>query len=231
MPRQLEKYANEIWKNLNYIANWPLNRKIRIGDIGFLENKSQFRRQSKIDRRKIKFSTIAGTSKAELTYSTRNKVCIDFKAAGEAPLSPDSVLSNAQAEITITFKREGAGILHIMEHKTKEIEDFESLCEPLLGFYSDRRWDWSFMVVASVMEATSATIIVSDSKDARAELIAKTNIGAPQLNLANLNAGLELRRQKGLDIFVIARESVTPLFQLAHFKKFRNKTTLKLYND
>jgi len=228
MPRQLEKYTNEIWKNLNYFANWPLNKKIRIGDIGFLDNK-QFRRQSKIDRRTIKFATRAGGAKAELTYSTRNRVCIDFKVAGRAPLSPESALSIAHAGVTITFSREGAGILHIMGYETKEIEDFESLCEPLLEFYRKKEWDESFMVVASVIEATSATIIVSDSRDGCAELVAKANIGPSQVNLANLNAGFELRRQKGLDIFVIARESVTPLFQLAQFKKRRNRMILKLY--
>ena len=75
------------------------------------------------------------------------------------------------------------------------------------------------VVVTEVVKAKSSTIIISNSKDAQINLIAKAEITPKELNLANSDAKFQVLKKAKIATQIIASKGLTPLFRASGIVK------------
>ena len=122
----------------------------------------------------------------------------------------------ADLGVAIEFSHAGAFIFQAPEIFDPHIEEILELQDQLRQAYAERRWQLEWVVVTRVLEATSATILVSESSQSKVEFSAKGELGhLGPTDLGNAEVGLSMRAQSGTIVRVVGAPKVTPLFQLA----------------
>jgi hypothetical protein len=207
-------YVKSIYERFSYLATWLPNAKLKLGDVGIREGE-YFKRMSSLKVLGVSFKVRSGTSYADFTYTSQSGVKLKTKAAGE--MIAGTTLPNAQAGLLIDFSKEGAFLFQAMGCLVDEIEDKIGLGREIIELYKKGNWETNWSIVDTVVKASSATIIVSNSQSASIELTAKTPLLIT--NLANAETGLTLNSQRGDVIRFISVDGLMPLFKLSRLKK------------
>ena len=98
--------------------------------------------------------------------------------------------------------------------------DLDGLARDLKERYKAQAFPANYVVVPSVISATSATVLISRSRKASVSLRAATDIalgGNP--DLANIEAGLSVVKSQNLATQYVAQADLTPLFKVMGFAK------------
>jgi len=226
MGKVVKRYTSEIWRNFSVFANWPLNKNVQIGDVGFLTPAKTFERQTTLydmkDGKNLNIKVRSSNSVGDSVYSSTKGISIKFKVEGQAP-DPGSTLVKANAGVTIHFKKKGAIIYQVWKHKLEEIESPDNLAPVIYDLYKEEKWNPEWVVVSSIIQASAVTIFMSSSSEAVAEIQANASVETPQFNLADIGAKLAFSRNKDLEIQELAKDNVKPFFYLSCLKGIRSE--------
>ena len=154
----VQNYLTQISNsNPGYVANWPPNIAISVGDVGSL-SKEGFKKFASIDNLQLQITEPTNLSQLEGTIinSPNGSVLIDFSDSKGFVLQATEVISQAAADLVSVEKK----ILNNLNEK----------------------WRHEWYIVTGVQIATVATIIVSNGNDAAVGLTG--TFGAPPLMLA-----------------------------------------------
>lgn len=111
----------------------------------------------------------------------------------------------ADAGIVVTFGSNAGGVVFEAtgtEHQL--IADVDALDRTILDAHEHGEWKDDWVVISDLMMATSATILISQGRDAAIGLKAKMQV-PPRLSLANLDAGFEITNEKNMNVAIICQ--------------------------
>ena len=209
--RTSRKYTRELKRQFSYLATWLPGTPLDLGDIGILK-RNIFTKISNLSDLNIQFDIEKDTTKSDIEHSSKGAVSIATKASGTvAP--PGSALGNVDAGITVEFSKENAILFKANGTLSNAIKDQIKLGKEILELFRKGEWDKDWVVVTELVEADSATILISSSSKGKIELNAKGEINASNLDIADANLGLELAYSKDVSTKIIAESSLTPLFK------------------
>jgi hypothetical protein len=214
MASASDRYVKLLYQRYKYFAAWLPNTKVLLGDVGVVEGK-YFKRKTSLAALGLKFATRAGDKPLVFNDDLTSGLQLHAKAAGE--VAAGTALPLAKAGGSIDFASEGAFLFHAMNCYADEIEDMATLGKVLIRLHEKGEWDIGRSVVDTVMRAGSSTILVSNSRDAKLDLIAKTAVEIS--NLAKPELGLEVNSKKGDVTMFLAKQGLTPLFHLSAFHR------------
>jgi hypothetical protein len=80
------QYAREMHEKFGYLATWLPNVKVRLGDVGVI-NEHIFEAKASLRQRGIAFDVRNNPSAADLEYTSSDAITVEFKAAGAVPNS------------------------------------------------------------------------------------------------------------------------------------------------
>lgn len=198
-------------KKAGYRANWEPNKPLEIGDIGVIEN-GVFVVMTTLKNEGINMNVRIDTSDSNWKFTTENDVSIQAKAKGEAPIA-GSVLSDLEAGISVSFKSENAFVFEAVGAKNHIIINvFEIEKAFIAKAKEDKRWK-NFAVIVELIEANSATIIMSSGKNNVVDLKAKADVSLANLNLANTELGLSIVSEKISTDTIVAQQGIKPIYR------------------
>ena len=212
------QYTNEMYKKFGYFATWEPNRPLELGDVGILR-KNEFTRIFNISRRfdKIKFIELPDETPGDLDYNSEGSVSITLKLAGTIP-QIGSVLTEADAGISIEFSSDKSVVFKANETYTPSIDDTIKLGNQIIELYREGKWEKNWVVITEIVKAKSATIIISNKKDGKIELKANANVDIVDIDIANAEFKFSPAFSRGLETRIIAQKGLTPLFKAMSIK-------------
>ena len=211
--KTVKKYTNELYKQFHYFATWLPGAPLELGDIGILKN-NEFTKISNLNNEGIEFKIEEDTTKSDLEHSTNGAVSITTKLAGTVP-AIESVLTSADAGFTIKFSQENAILFKANGTLTPRIDDQIKLGKEVIERYKQGKWNKDWVIITELVQADSATIIISSSEKGILELKAKTNISTAKLDIADISLNLECPYSKDVSTKIISEQGITPLFKVS----------------
>ncbi|GAB3929607.1 hypothetical protein [Larkinella terrae] len=209
-------YLEHMASKTGYRATWEPNRPLFIGAIVTLE-KGVFTIQSSLEKEGIPMEVMDDLSEGTLDYSSTGSVQIGVKLAGQAPLA-GSVLSDADAGFSIDFASEKSIVFQADKTKTIQITNMGAIEREVIKRVKAGQWVKEWAIVTQLVQATTATIIISFSSNSKIDLKASANVGTPQLKLTDASLGLTVANEKGSHFKAIASSGITPLYRVAGFR-------------
>jgi len=215
-------YLTEIHKALRYYATWAPQNNFELGDIGIMKGK-QFIYLDKLKNKKVSFVPNNGLPKKDdaFSYYSEDNIKISTKLVGEA----DKQILDAKAKMIIKFGRKNSILFRPKGVTMHKIEDQLRLAEQITKLYKEKKWKRDWVVITELIEVDSATILISNSKNATAEISASSNVEAGMFNIADAKLGLKLSHSKSLGIEILAAQALTPLYSISGMGRFSSRFT------
>jgi hypothetical protein len=209
-------YAAELHASLGYLATWLPTSKLTLGDL-VAAGDSGLVRIGHIRDHGLSFTPHAGPSRATYEYASSGAVSISQKLAGQAMVG--SSLADSEAGLVIKFSRANAVVFEASGCSSAAIADLISLGRAVEKRYAAGEWDRNWMLVTELVSAKGATIIVSGSQSAQADLKVGGTIGQGVVKLSDVDAKLEFKRVVDIGFKIIASTGLTPLYRAAGIKR------------
>ena len=210
MSGAYEIYAREISK-LNFLATWPPNTRMNLGDIGRLDG-GMFVYRDNLKNRGIEWKRRPGKQRAAIQHATSNSV--EIKQTFDAQATGFSGGSGT-SEIEINFKRESAVYFRAQGCIVHQIDDQDTLSAEILDRARKKIWNASDVVVTEVIESLDTTILISGGRGATCNLVlgVDTNFSSPAIH-----GRTRLVRASDVSTQFIG-EAMTPLFRVRRVRR------------
>jgi|RhiMetdeSRZDD1v2_1073273.scaffolds.fasta_scaffold181728_1 hypothetical protein len=203
-----------------YYANWPPDRRISIGDFGRLKD-DHFAKKSNIRFLGINVEEdnveddISDPRSSKYVFRSGNISISEF--GGHAAGAAQEVLSGKVA-IEIKFSEANSILFNAVGCVVKSIKDPLRLKKDILGLWGETKWDDDWYIVTQIVEARSATLIVSSDKGASIRLEAVTE--TQRVDLADAGLKLRINSEDKIGLSMVTETGWTPLIS---FSKIRRK--------
>ncbi|MFZ2897006.1 MAG: hypothetical protein WA004_00185 [Saprospiraceae bacterium] len=223
MSLSMETYLRQMSNKFQYRATWSPYRKMQVGRFGSFSGSNWMEEGSLIDDfdLDIKISSDPGQNVLELTSETG--VTISTKLSGK-PSGAFAALSDTEAGIAVEFGAENAIVFRAKNITHHQLANKAAITRKIVDLWRKGIWKEHYLILSEVMEAASATILVSAGANAKIELKADATIETGNIDIADASLGLEAARDQNIGVNIVAKSGITPLYQVVGLKR-------KLWND
>lgn len=214
-----ERYTREIRDQMDQLGTWRPNERLSLGSLGIMDG-DRFVRRSDL---KSEFGLTLGRSRAidegNLSYHSEGGVNVDV-GVGAHGTDPGSTLIKAGTEIEVTFVKENAILLDLVDCTNHRIEDQLTLGRQILELWKEKRWKPEMCTVVELVEAKSTTALLSGGSKAGVSLKVTADAAvAGTVSLADARLGLRVMSSKGIGLSLVAAPAATPLIRALRIKK------------
>lgn len=212
------QYTNEMKKKFGYYATWNPGVPLSLGDVGTFKN-NIFTKLSNLKDQSIgiDFETRPDPTKTTLEHNSKGSITVTTKLSGTvAPQG--SVLSNLDAGIIVEFSKENSTLFKANNTTSPSIKDAIKLGNDIIKIYKAGKWNKEWVVITELVEAESATIIISNSSNSKIELKANANIESANFDIADAKFDFSTQFSRGLETKIVSEERLTPLFKVMGMK-------------
>lgn len=211
-----EQYTDEMKKKFGFLATWLPGTPLILGDIGIL-NDNVFTHVAFLEDFNIQFVTRVDTTGDDIEYSSTGAVSVATKMSGTvAPQG--STFGDIDAGFIVEFANENSVFFKANEIKTNLIENTAKLGDEILKLYHEGKWNKHWVVITELVAAKTATILISNTTNAKIELKASANVEAKKLDIADAKFDFGTTFSKGMNTKIIAQSGLTPLFKVMALK-------------
>lgn len=199
----------------DFYAIWPPNAPIRLGDFGYLQG-PVFSRKSSLASVGITDWKARSGRGAPSTYTctTASGTEVKFHAKGEVNTG-GVPLAKATAEVK--FSRGEAIFFNAAGCVLDEIEDQIGLGRTVLDMFAKKTWNDDWAVVTGIVRSGATTVAVS--AEAGASVLLEASADQPNIDLANVNAGLHVGTSRSLSSLFVGEAGFTPLVRLSKVRR------------
>lgn len=210
-------YTREMYRRFGYHATWTPGTPLQLGDVGVVRD-GVYRRLRNLKDFGIPFDVRPDTTAERLKHVSTHSVEFAFKAAGK-PAIPGSFLSDANAGVTIEFKRSGGVAFEALGCTTPSISDQLGLGRELIKRYRAGKWNKDYVVVTELVHADSCTVLVSESRGGKISIEASAAVSAGSFSIADASAGLGITFSRSMNTEIIAAGGLTPLMRVRRVRR------------
>jgi hypothetical protein len=205
-------YLKHMASKTAYRANWEPNKPLGLGMVGKLTN-GVFDLFTTLEQEGLAMKDLKDETTGEMDYSSSGSVDINIKLAGQAPLA-GSVLTEAQAGFVLDFHSDNGVVFLIKDTLTHQISNMGELEKKIVERYKNGTWPKDYVVITQLVEAVSATIIISNNNNNRVELEATANAGLPSIKLTDASLGLKVANERHKTMKVLAQSGIIPIYRV-----------------
>jgi hypothetical protein len=217
-----EQYAYEMKNHFGggYYVAWEPGIPLQLGDIGELNN-GIFYRKDNIGN--VPFNLIFDIREDKdvdkvSSYVSQGSVNWQSKSSGQvAPMG--SVLKDLDSGIVIEFGKDKSTVFEAMNIRHHSIENQITLEKAILDLYQQGVWQKHWVIITELYKADSATILISQTANAKIEIKASASTGVGNISIADFSLGLSRQSSQGLGYQILAEKGLTPKFKLMGTKR------------
>jgi hypothetical protein len=206
-------YVNLINDKSGYRATWNPNVKLEIGMIGKIDKTGVFNVYTTLEKEGIPVEVQSAGSTVDLDYTSTKSVSISSKLKGDAPVA-GSGLSNLSAGFSVDFTSDNGVVFQSTGNRTFQLINLEEIEGQVLAKYKKGDWVKDYLIITQLVQADTATIIISNSSNVHLDLQATGEISAAALKLTNASLGLTVVKQQGSSMHYLAEKGLTPLYRV-----------------
>ena len=223
------QYTRELRDNLHYLPTWLPTVRLSPGDLGRISD-YEYTHIGNLRDVGLPSEIEDCGARADFEYFSQGSVSTTVKLAGQVP-PVGSGLAEGDAGIVVDFGRENAVVFRASGCRSKRLKNVIGLGKQILEKLQQGQWPEDAVVVTEIVYATSATILICSGHKGHIDLRAAANMNPATLNIANLDAGLQVARESNIGVKIVAQSSLTPLMRTSGIQKrflsdpvFRSKT-------
>lgn len=124
-----------------------------------------------------------------------------------------SVLTQAEAGFSIEFKKSKSTVYEAVGCVAPMIDDQLAVGKKVLEMYQQGNWNKDWAVITELVQARSATVLISNSSSSKIELSAGGTFTGGAASLADVNAQLQVAFSKDMMTTLVSQAGLTPLFK------------------
>lgn len=204
-------------KTHGYRPTWLPDTPIQIGDVGILEN-DVFVKESTLQEYGIFAQIETSESNSNIDFSSEHGITITTKIAGK--VDPKAVnLGMADAGFIVEFNHENSFIFRLNGSRTSIISNLGRVKEEVLHRFREGQWSEDLVIISQLLEAKSATVLVSGQAGSKVELKAQGNLNISTMDIADASLNLKLESGQSLAATILGQEGITPLYRAIGVKK------------
>jgi hypothetical protein len=213
------KYTTEIREHMTHLGTWLPNERLALGALGFMKG-DRFVRQSNL---KKEFGLAIGETEAfpqgNFSHYSQGGVKIEL-GVGAKGSDPGSTVIKAGTEIDVSFLKQNAILLDLVECTGYRIADQLTLARQILELWEERRWKPEMCTIVELVEAKSTTAIISDGSAGGVKLRATAQASVTDaLSLADARLGLQTVSSENIGLQWLSTPDATPLMRALRLKK------------
>jgi hypothetical protein len=193
-----------------YWVTWQPSLRLRLGEIGVTSH-GQFVPTDHLEKLKIAFGVISGTSRDTLTYQSAGGVSVRFKGAGATASEFKAVLA-ADAGALVEFHKENGFLVSLDGLAESRIDSMSALAKGIVDRFLAGKWNKEWLVVSHLVTARSGTVLASSAPDSRVELKVSSGLGQGLMKVADLSANVSVASSNAVGLQITATE-LTPFFR------------------
>lgn len=216
MTSPVRRYIDEIHDQFSYWATWLPTSRVRLGDLGPVQNRI-FSPQTNLQELGVSFETTRGTEVLNVQHATQNGVQITFQSAAANQTIPQ--IPQGKAGVEVAFAKTSGIVFVVKDGRERRIRNLDAVGEGLLELIQRGDIAREYALVTHVVDAAAATVLISSSNEAKFITSADVDLKAGLLDLANASINFSRVSSKNMETELIANQGATPLFKLAGFKK------------
>ena len=211
-----EQYTDEMKKRFGYYATWNPGLPLKLGDIG-IKRDNLFTKISDLESVGISFDIRTDENKTSIEHNSQGSVTVTTKLSGT--VAPEgSVLTGADAGIIVEFGKKNSTMFKANNTTSPSIKDTIVLGKQIKKLYDAGKWNYKWVIITELIEAESASIIISNTSNGKIELKANANIDTMNFDIADAKFDFSTQFSRGLETKIISEEGLTPLFKIMGLK-------------
>jgi hypothetical protein len=210
MKPAYEQYTEELHQRFGYLATWLPNVKLQLGDVGVL-NRDRFERVSSLEQLGIPFTAHSFGSAADYEYTSSDSVEIGLKAGADAQVIQP--VGNAEIVMSVSFKRANAVVFIGQSCKSIQIANLDEVGRGILARHKRAEWAKEHVVITELIQAQSATILISSSNSASVDFALDGGLGLETIRLADASGSVRMVGSSGIGTKIVGRKNLSPLFR------------------
>lgn len=211
-------YLKSLYKKTHgYRPTWLPSTPVQIGDIGILEN-NVFVKESTLKECGIFFEVLTSESDATIDFSSERGITLTTKFEGQ--VDPKAInLGKVDAGFIIEFSHDNGFVFRLNGSRTSVISNLGLVKKEVLHRFREERWDKNLVIINELIEAKSATILISGQAGNKVELKAQSNLNVAAMDIADASLNLRLESGRALAATILAQEGITPLYRAIGIKQ------------
>jgi len=215
MSSLASEYCDQLKQNFKtFYAPFPPNQPVQLGDYGVL-NGNIFVPIGRVSDLGIDTGSIRRMPEraSDFEFTTEGSVDVEFHAAGGA--TPTGV--PIKAGLDISFSKKFSVFFTAVKCIPTFIENQVSLGNSVVQALQSGRWQRKFVLITSLVEAGSTTIVVSAADQSGISLEA-SSAAVPAIDLGDLSVKLAIKSTRSIGFKAITQGGLTPLIGLSKVK-------------
>lgn len=217
-------YCQDVSRALRLLATWPPGTPMTVGRVGRFLGERLFDPETSLGSYGISFPVEdEPASSGVLSYTSEgvNEVGLTMGAK-----VPDLVSGqvDAKAKVTITFGRQHGIIFRASGLRYRAMQDQPQMARKVARLMERGEWNRDWYIVTQVIEADSASILISNTSTAEVELALAASVKAGAAELLGAEFRPRVIRQKEMSTLIVDEGGLVPLFKAKRVKRtfFRN---------
>jgi hypothetical protein len=211
-------YLTDLYeKSHGYRPTWLPNTPIKIGDFGVIENEV-FTKEGNLVDLSIPFTTETSENDSRIDLSSEKGIQITTKIAGK--VEPKALkLGEADAGFVVEFNDKNSFVFKLMGTKTTIISNLGVVKQIILDRYEAGNWRKEVVVINELIEAKSATILLSGQSGTKIELKAHAAVHTGSMDIGDADLDLKMESGQTLAAEIIGKKGIRPLYRAIGIKK------------
>jgi hypothetical protein len=204
-------YFREMRDQLGYYPNWPVSRRIGLGQIGYWDGRNaEFDWRTSLSNLNVSVGTLTSPSPVEECYTSKNNVQLSFKIESSGA---------ATAHFNFTRRMSLACQGYQMNISSLDLGDLLLKLRDTVG-RNKALWDWDWLIVTELWTGKAFTTLISGDGASEVAISASSPPPPPgsPFNVANPSFGLGVSRSKGMAYKVVAEQrpgsEISPFFHV-----------------
>ncbi|MCW5319485.1 hypothetical protein GTQ43_39835 [Nostoc sp. KVJ3] len=213
-----KSYAKEIHQNFAKLyANWLPNEAIVLGDFGYLKD-GIFNKEGNLKElfRGIEIHEASPNPLAPpawYKYTSASTQIIEVSPQAQAKVNE---FADINARLEIKFSNKNSVFFNAPGCVFKSIDNLPNFKEKIINLYNIGHWKAEYVIVTKLLQATSATIIISASNNSSITLEAE---GKTTIDLADVNLTFKAKSENNIGFKLTTESDIIPLVGFHKLKK------------
>ncbi len=210
-----KSYAKEIHQSFDKLyVNWLPNEAVTLGDFGYLQN-GLFHKEGNLKEilRDIEIHEASPNPPAWYEYRSTSTQVVEISPQSQVKVN-ESIDINVGLEIK--FSHKNSVFFNAPGCVVRFIDNLLNFKEKIIGLYNTGKWQQEYVIVTKLLQATSATIIISSSDNSSITLEAG---GQTTIDLANANLKFKVKSENNIGFKLTTERDIIPLIGFHKLKK------------
>jgi hypothetical protein len=211
-------YCRDMSRELRLLAVWPPGSPVRVGSVGRFLDDWIFEPETTLGSYGIEVAIDDDPGAGVLSYTSKGANEPSITAGVHVPdLAAGAI--DAKAKVTIKFASQHGILFRASGLRYQTMRDQPQMARKVAGLARSGQWGRDWYIITQAIQATSASILISNSASAEVELALGANATVAGIELLGAELKPRVVRHKDMQLLIVGEGGLVPLFKAKRVKR------------